>query len=90
MSQVHYKPKCRFTLDEELTTAMSSAEATLTDQWGQGIDHTVTSITVENQESDSAGLYVFEGNSGAAGWASFKSHTASTAIWTIDNMQCRT
>lgn len=79
-----FKPHCRFTLDAALATSDASKSATITSQWGQGITHPTTSITVENLLTSTGGLYLFEGASGAAGRASYKTGTT----WNIENMQC--
>lgn len=79
-----FKPHCRFTLNAALTTSAASVAATITHQWGQGIAHPTTSITVENLLTDTGGVYLYEGASGAAGRASYKSGTT----WNIENMQC--
>lgn len=83
-SPIIFKPHCRFTLNSALATSESSKAATITDQWGQGIAHPTTAITVENLLTKTAGLYLFEGVSGAAGRASYKSGTN----WNIENMEC--
>lgn len=61
----------RFTLDSALTTSDASQTATITNQYGPGVDNTTASggITVHNLETSSAGTFVFEGNSGDAGLA---------------------
>lgn len=64
------KDLVRFTLDNALTTAEASESATITNQFGRGRNaDTGTTITVHNLETNSAGVYVFEGDSGDAGWA---------------------
>lgn len=72
-----YKTLVRFTLDFALTTADTSQTATITDQYGMGVDNTTASggIIVHNLETSSAGTYMFEGNVGDAG----------LAIWDRDN-----
>lgn len=61
----------RFTLNSALTTSDASQTATITNQYGPGVDNTTASggITVHNLETSSAGTFVFEGNSGDAGLA---------------------
>jgi hypothetical protein len=63
------KRLCRFTLDDDLTTSDASQDATIITQYGQGVEHTATAITVYNLETSSAGVYLFAGDSGDAGLA---------------------
>lgn len=72
-----YKTLVRFTLDVALTTADASQTATITDQYGMGVDNTTASggIIAHNMETSAAGTYMFEGNVGDAG----------LAIWDRDN-----
>lgn len=81
---LNLKRRCRFTLDSALTTADASVAATITSQRGPGTEHPDTAITVHNLETSSAGTYVFEGDSGDAGWAEWDSETD----WDIENMEC--
>jgi hypothetical protein len=78
------KQLCRFTLNAELTTAQSSKAATIQSQYGPGIDHPSTSITVCNCAIGAGGAYIFEGASGAAGLAIWDSDTN----WRIIQMEC--
>lgn len=68
---LHYKSLVRFTLDAALTTSDASQTATITDQYGPGLDNTTTSggIIVHNMETSAAGTYMFEGNLNDAGLA---------------------
>lgn len=59
----------RFTLDSAMTTSDSSKAATITNQYGLGVQSADTSITVHNMQTASGGVYLFEGSSGAAGLA---------------------
>lgn len=72
-----YRTLVRFTLDFALTTSDSVQTATLTDQYGMGVDNDTSAgaALVYNMETSSAGTYLFEGNSGDAG----------LAIWDKDN-----
>lgn len=71
ISMEYFKSLVRFTLDSALTTSDASQTATITNQYGPGVDNTTASggITVHNLETSSAGTFVFEGNSGDAGLA---------------------
>lgn len=62
------QPLVRFTLSAALATTDASISATITDQYGPGIE-AGTSITVHNLLTSTAGTYVFEGSVGAAGLA---------------------
>lgn len=59
----------RFTLDAALATSDASKAATITNQYGPGVDATSTAITVHNLLTSTAATYVFSGASGAAGLA---------------------
>ena len=71
ISPFYYKSLVRFTLDAALTTADASQTATITDQYGPGVDNTTASggIIVHNMETSAAGTYMFEGNLNDAGLA---------------------
>ena len=71
ISMEYFKSLVRFTLNSALTTSDASKTATITNQYGPGVDNTTASggITVHNLETSSAGTFVFEGNSGDAGLA---------------------
>lgn len=71
ISMEYFKSLVRFTLDVALTTADASQTATITDQYGPGVDNTTASggITVHNLLTSAAGTYMFEGNVGDAGLA---------------------
>lgn len=60
------KPLARFTLSGTLTKSTASQSATITDQYGDGIEGE-TSITVHNLNI--GGSYLFEGQNGAVGYA---------------------
>jgi len=67
---VYRKTLIRFELTEELTNADATATADILTQYGAGADHGITSaITVRNYETSSAGVYRWEGVSGAVGLA---------------------
>ena len=75
----------RFTLNATLATSDASKAATITDQYGPGINADVTvAITVYNLETSTGGVYVFSGASGAAGQAIWDSGTN----YRITQMQC--
>lgn len=75
---------CRFTLDAALATTDASKAGTIVTQYGPGGSHTTTSITVYNLLTHTAGTYVFEGDSGDAGYAFWDSGTS----WRIMQMEC--
>ena len=68
---VGFKPLIRFTLAAALATSDASKAATVTDQYGAGAEQVTTAsgITVYNLETSTASTYVFEGDSGDAGYA---------------------
>jgi hypothetical protein len=72
------KPLVRFTLGADLTTSDESKTATITDQFGPGMDNS-TSITVYNHKVTpalgTAPEYMFSGDSGDAGLAIWDSGT---------------
>jgi len=76
---------CRFTLDSALTTAQATKSATITNQYGYGIDHASTSITVQNFLTATAGVYEYHGASGAAGKAFYDRVEKK---WHIFDLQC--
>lgn len=67
-NKINYKPLVRFTLGGALSTSDATASASITAQYGPGVDNS-TSITVRNIETSTASQYIFEGASGAAGIA---------------------
>lgn len=79
------KPLCRFTLSAALATSESSKSATMSAQYGKGRSHPSTSITVYNLLSHTAGTYVFEGDSGDAGYAYYDT---AEKKWYIIQMEC--
>jgi len=78
------KQHCRFTLGGALATTDASQSATIQTQYGPGVDHPSTSITVRNLLTHTAGTYLFEGDSGDAGIAIYDSGTT----WNIVQMEC--
>lgn len=80
-----FKQFCRFTTTAAFTTSSSSVAGTIQTQWGPGADHPSTAATFKNLLSNTAGTYVFEGASGAAGWAVY---SGSGTDWYIWQMQC--
>ena len=78
------KPKCTFTLSEELTISDASAAATITGQYGNGVDHDSANITVYNMPAKGGG-YEFYGDSGVYGRASY---TGEGTDWEIDILGC--
>jgi len=81
----HYKPFCRFTLNAALAVTDVSKAATIVTQYGDGLQHQSTSITVYNLLTHTAGSYVFEGDSGDAGIAAFDKASGN---WYILQMEC--
>jgi hypothetical protein len=63
------KSLVRFTLDGSLSITNASAAATITNQYGPGVDAPNTSITVHNLLTSTAGEYVFSGSIASAGLA---------------------
>jgi hypothetical protein len=59
----------RFTFDEDLTTSMDEADATITHQYGPGVPNGDTSIVVKNLLTHTASVYEFHADSGDAGLA---------------------
>ena len=76
---------CRFTLNAALATSDASKAATITNQYGYGINHASTSITVQNFLTATAGVYEYHGASGAAGKAFYD---PVTKTWHIFDLQC--
>jgi hypothetical protein len=70
----------RFTLSATMTTSDESKAATIVNQYGPGIDHAETAITVKNMLTHVAGVYLFEGDSGDAGLAMWDSGTTFIII----------
>lgn len=68
LGPLFFKPLVRFTLGGTLATSEASKAATITHQYGRGIDNS-TSITVHNLLTSTASTYAFSGASGAAGLA---------------------
>ena len=68
---VSRKKLVRFTFAQSMTTADASKTATITNQYGPGIDGPTGAgaITVYNLLTHTAGVYVFEGDIGDAGLA---------------------
>lgn len=85
---------CEFELTEELTTSMSEATGDIVDdtyyagshrEWYGGRAHTIsTGLTFLNLETHTAGEYLFEGEVGHRGKASWGGGTT----WHIDIMEC--
>ena len=82
------RPKCHFTLDEELTISDESVEATIVTQYGQGSDHESTAITVYNLPTHTGGVYEFYGDSGDYGIASYAADPNDLTKWYIDIVEC--
>lgn len=74
---------CRFTANADFTTSSETVTGTIQSQFGPGRGHTTTSRTFYNLE-DNAGGYVFEGDSGDAGFAVWD----SGSNWRIIQMEC--
>lgn len=81
-----YKSLVRFTLSSALATSDASKTATITNQYGFGVDNTTASggITVHNLLTSTGGVYVFEGDSGDAGLAMWDQGTN----YRIIQMEC--
>jgi hypothetical protein len=79
-----FKQLCRFTLDEELGTDDEFVSATIESQYGPGTDHVLTTINVYNLETSTPDTYLFEGASGAVGYAFWDKDTN----WRIIQMEC--
>lgn len=83
------RPKCHFTLDEELTTSDAGPiDATIVTQYGQGADHDSTAITVYNLPTHTGGVYEYHGDAGDYGIASYASDPDDITKWYIDTMEC--
>ena len=83
------RPKCHFTLDEELTTAMETVEGTIETQYGNGTDHDVgVTITLYNLPTHEEGVYEFFGDAGDWGIASYAADPGDTVAWMIDIVEC--
>lgn len=78
------KPFIDFVLDEDLTTAMSEADATITEEWGPGASAGLVAITVKNAPTRTAGVYKYRGVSGRKGTAVH----VSGNIYRIFDMEC--
>jgi len=77
---------CRFVLVNALTTSEASETATIMQQYGPGVDHDASSsIVVHNLLSHGAGVYVFQGDAGDAGYAFYDSRERK---WYIVQMEC--
>lgn len=79
---VPFKSLVRFTLDADLDTSDLSEDATIVAQYGPG-EANVTAITVHNLLKGGGG-FVFEGDAGAAGLASWDAGTD----YRIIQMEC--
>ena len=64
-----FKQHVRFSLDEELTHADSSAEASIEYQIGPGAAHADVTIVVNNPYDATNSRYTYAGGEGATGWA---------------------
>lgn len=76
--------RCRFELDEDLSTGDATATATILTQYGAGILNDNLSITVRNYETSSAGVYRWENTTGACGIASWN----ESQEYLIDDLEC--
>jgi hypothetical protein len=81
---VPQKMLCRFTANANFTQADSSVAATITDQYGPGLEHSDTSITVHNTLTGSAGVYFYKGDENDAGLAIWDSEDD----WVCIDMEC--
>lgn len=80
-----YKPWCRFTLDSALTTSDVYKDATIEEQWGYGFDHPSVDINVYNFKIHTPSTYMFTGDSGDYGYASYDPQNDK---WWINPMEC--
>lgn len=81
---IGYKLFIRCTLNSALTTSAASVAATITHQYGPGIENEDTSITVHNFLTSAAGVYLFEGDAGDA----FLAFHDSGQNYRLDNGEC--
>lgn len=78
---------CRFTAGAAFTTSSGSVSGTITNYYGFGKNHASSSATFANLLSHAASTYVFEGDSGDAGYAYY---SGSGTTWQIVQMECPT
>lgn len=83
--QQRLKQLCRFTLDSSMADSDSHQDATITAQYGEGLEHTVTDIEVWNLETHASGVFMFTGAMGAAGYAFYDDPNDK---WVIIQMEC--
>lgn len=79
-----FKPYCRFTLEEELTTSDEQVTARTEDkyQWGPGMYHCSDVILhVHNFAADGTDTYVFSGDEGDYGFAVWDRDNHWRIIW---------
>lgn len=80
-----FKRLARFTLDAPMSALDQWGEATITDQYGPGNDHSqTTEVHVRNMLTSVTDTYLFSGASGAAGLALWDYGD----YWIIIQMQC--
>lgn len=79
-----YKPFIRFSLSAALATSDASKSATIAEQWGPGVANGAGSITVYNPAISTSSTYLFEGDSGDKGVATWRDGNN----YTIYNMEC--
>ena len=83
--QQRLKQFCRFTLDSSMDDSDSHQDATITAQYGEGLEHTVTDIEVWNLETHASGVFMFTGAMGAVGYAFYDEPNDK---WIIIQMEC--
>lgn len=75
----------RATFGAAFTTSNATVTGTLTDQWGFGVKHHATSITLRNMLTDVANTYLYHGSSGGACWCFY---TGVANEWIMVVPQC--
>ena len=86
-SAIYKKRAITFSLDEELTTSMNEADATIEEEWGldSEVANTASTVTVKNPVTDTANEYIFSaalGTHGVADWVGGDTYL-------IKNMHCK-
>ena len=85
LDDIPYFHFCWFTLDEDLEESDASADATIEEQWGFGLTHRDTSITVHNMPTHDSGVYHYYGDDGDWGMATYDDKEKK---WRICDMEC--
>lgn len=79
------KQNCWATFDADFTTGNATVDGTIRNQWGSGVDHTVTDIVLYNHPTDVAGTYIFSGSTGGYCTAQWR---GVSNLWNIIIPQC--